>query len=122
MKPVIFAAVVLTLASVFATSQPTFAKGAHAGKAEAKKLDKLSTELGLTDAQKSQIKTIYMGEMPKIKAIRTDANLTDDQKKEQMKPIRKDIRIQIEAILTPDQKIKWAQIRKDHKKGANAPA
>lgn len=124
MKKVILAAVALMLAGSVVTSQPTFARGAHAGsgQAEAKKLEKLADELGLTPDQKSKIKAIYMSEMPKIKAIRKDATLTEDQKKDQIKPIRQGIRAQVEAILTPEQKAKWAEIRKDHKKGEHGDA
>jgi Spy/CpxP family protein refolding chaperone len=56
---------------------------------------------------------------PKMQAIRTNASLTNEQKKEQLKALRESIRAQMKSILTPEQfeqlqkaKAEWKEKRK----------
>ncbi|MEO7715879.1 MAG: hypothetical protein ABIY70_06745 [Capsulimonas sp.] len=124
-KKAMIVAVLLTVGGSMLAQAPGFAAGGKGkGKAgEMKQLAKLSETLALTDDQKAKIKDIYKAEAPKMMAIRKNTALTPEEKKEQMKPIRKEMRTQIEALLTPEQKLKWAASRHDHKKkGVTAPA
>jgi Spy/CpxP family protein refolding chaperone len=85
---------------------------------------KLLSELNLTQDQKDKIKAIQEAQKAKLLPIRKNKSLTLEQKKEQMKPIVKDTMKQIAAILTPEQKAKLKELRKEQKAekaAANAP-
>jgi len=86
-------------------------KGERAARAK-EKLDKLQTELGLTDDQTKKVQSIMAEQMQTMKSVKNDTTLTDDQKKEKMKASRAEIDSKISAILTPEQKAKWDQIKK----------
>ncbi|WP_207496427.1 hypothetical protein [Aridibaculum aurantiacum] len=93
-------------------------KGDH--KAGKRGGDRLS-ELNLTDAQKSQLKAqneTFRKQMEELK----NSNLSDDQKKERRQEIIKQRREQLQSILTPEQKQKAQELKKDFgaKRGARA--
>jgi Spy/CpxP family protein refolding chaperone len=78
----------------------------------------LST-LNLTPDLKTRIETVMKDTRPKMQAIRTNASLTNEQKKEQLKALRESIRAQMKSILTPEQfeqlqkaKAEWKEKRK----------
>ncbi len=87
---------------VLALGQPTFAKGAHAGG----RLGKLSATLGLTDAQKAQIKPILQSARQQAKAVKEDTSLSPEARKAKLQGIRRSSMSQIRPLLTPDQKQK----------------
>lgn len=70
------------------------------------KLQQLSSELNLTDDQKTQLKPILQDEVGKLKAVRDDSSLSPDQKQAKMKTIHDGAKTQIDAILTPEQQKK----------------
>ena len=110
-KPTLIALAALSLA--FAA--PLFTLPAHAGaqgqKAGGKRLQKLADDLGLTDAQKAQMKPILMSSRQQMQAIQADTTLTPDARMEKMKALRKSTRQQTMAILTSDQRTKLKAIR-----------
>jgi len=75
------------------------------------KLQEISSELNLTDDQKTQLKPILQDEMGQIKAVKDDASLSPDQKKAKVSDIRQNYKSQINSVLTPDQQKKWAAMR-----------
>jgi len=87
-----------------------------------KRVERLDKELSLTEEQKVEITKIYTEEMEtmrKSKASRDEnAGQMDDAEKksrhEQMENQRKEINARIEALLTPEQAQKFAQM-KEHK-------
>ena len=68
---------------------------------------KMEEELGLTDAQKEQMKAAREEVMQKQKAIHEDASLTDEQKKEKSKALREEHKAKVKTILTAEQFAKW---------------
>ncbi|NCI51691.1 hypothetical protein GWC95_17335 [Sediminibacterium roseum] len=70
---------------------------------QAKRFDKMKTQLGLTDEQSRKLKESQEGVQTKIKSIREDKSLTDDQKKEQVKAVFKQQKEQFKSVLTPEQ-------------------
>jgi Spy/CpxP family protein refolding chaperone len=72
-------------------------------------------ELGITDAQKSKILGMMKGQMPKYRAIREDASLSDDQKRAKIKGIREANDKKIMTVLTPEQRKKFAAMIKERK-------
>lgn len=68
-----------------------------------KRMDKMKTDLNLTDEQVSKIKEQRESSMSQAKAIKENASLTEDQKKEQLMNLRKSGKEGTNSILTADQ-------------------
>lgn len=77
------------------------------------KLEKLSSELNLTDDQKNQLKPVLQGEVKELKSVRDDSSLSDDQKKAKMAEIHESSKSQMSSILTPEQKTKLAAMKEN---------
>jgi len=75
------------------------------------KLQQISTELNLTDAQKAQIKPILQSEIQELKTVKDDTSMSPDQKQAKVKDIRSNYKSQISSILTPEQQKKLAAMR-----------
>lgn len=75
------------------------------------KLQKLASELNLTDDQKTQLKPILQGEVKDLKSVHGDASLSPDQKSAKMKEIHAGAKGQINSILTPEQQQKLAALK-----------
>ena len=78
---------------------------------------KIAQVLGLTDSQKEQLKPILKDARAQKKAIDADTKLTREEKRAKLKDLHKDTQEKIGAILTPEQKEKWAELRKEHHRG-----
>lgn len=125
MKKFIQAALAAAAAAVCLTvalAAPTFAQAApgqarHQG---AGRMKKLANALGLTDAQKAQIKPILQNSRQQAQAIKQDTSLTPEAKKEKMNDLRKSTMEQIRAILTPDQIAKLKAMRQQGHRGNKA--
>ena len=77
--------------------------------------DKLVKELGLTEDQQNQMKALNQDAKTQMQAIKNDSTLTREQKKEKIKALHQDQMTKREAILTPEQKQKWEQMKANHK-------
>ncbi len=64
-------------------------------------------DLNLTADQKSQMKELRENGKQQREALKNDATLSADQKREKMKEISQSQQDKMNAILTPDQKAKW---------------
>lgn len=99
---------------------PTFAHakaGAHAKVGAGHhggKLAKLATKLGLTDAQKAQLKPMIKAQHQQAKAIKADTSLTPEARKSQLKALRQTTRSQMMTLLTPDQQANLAAKKGHH--------
>jgi protein CpxP len=71
----------------------------------------LKQQLSLTDDQTTQLKAIYADERTKMMALRDDTTTPQEDKRGKMQAIRKDGEEKLEAMLTPDQKTKYAAMR-----------
>ncbi|HKB91668.1 MAG TPA: hypothetical protein VKC60_14210 [Opitutaceae bacterium] len=74
-------------------------------------LKHLRTELSLTDDQATKIKPILKDESVKIKALKADVTLSDDQKKAKYQEIIKSTHDQITPLLTADQQQKFSEVK-----------
>ena len=90
------------------------AKGADAGK---KHDARLQQQLNLSDDQRAKLAESRKANMEKIQAIRNDASLTDDQKKEQIKDLMKAQKANMKSVLTDEQREKMKEMKKDKMKG-----
>ena len=116
-KPTLFALAALSLA-LAAPLVPSFAQTApptppmhspHGGGGG--RLKKMAEKLGLSDAQKAQMKPILMSNRQQMRAIQADTTLTPDAKTAKIKALRKSTRQQTMAVLTPDQRAKLKSMR-----------
>jgi len=80
----------------------------------AKHLDKMKTNLGLTDAQVAQMKSQRESMQSKFKAIMDNESLSREQKKEQFQALRAEAKEQHKKIFTPDQLKKMEEMKKKH--------
>ena len=80
-----------------------------------KKADKLKTELGLSDDQRTKVYAILLENTTKIQAIK--AKYPNDKKAAQaeIRPLRQAADTSIKAILTPEQITKWEALKKEKK-------
>lgn len=73
--------------------------------------DMLKQNLNLSDDQTSQVKTIFEDSRSKMEALRSNTSLSQDDLRSQMMSIRKAENDKVNAILTPDQKTKYAALQ-----------
>lgn len=73
--------------------------------------ERMKHELNLTDDQTAQVKTILEDGRTKMEALRSNSSLSQDDRRSQMMSIRKTENDKIEALLTPDQKTKFATMQ-----------
>jgi len=111
-------AVGLTFAQTSQDSQtPTPDKHAgmhHNGETVDQHLQMLSEKLNLTDDQKAKVKPILQDQMQQMKAVHEDSSLTQEQKRAKMKSIHESLHEQINAVLTPEQQVKFKQMGQEH--------
>jgi Spy/CpxP family protein refolding chaperone len=110
---VIWAALTLGCAVAFAGPAPDANSPAHRNKGPAahQRMQELSEKLNLTDAQKTAVKSILANEANEIKAVHQDGSLSDEQKQAKTKEIRDSGREKINAMLTPEQQKKFAEMK-----------
>jgi Spy/CpxP family protein refolding chaperone len=113
----ILAALTFGCAVAFAAPAPDSNSPAHRNKGPAAQrpardfLQELSEKLNLTDAQKAAIKPILATEANEIKAVHQDGSLSTEQKQAKIKEIRDNSREKINALLTPEQQKKFAEMK-----------
>ncbi len=86
--------------------------------------EEMAKELGLSDDQKAKMKDINQQERQALKAVHDDSTLTPDQKKAKAQEIRKNFEGQRNAVLTPDQQKKSAEMKeraKEHREKHKGP-
>ena len=124
-KPVTKSAITLVVLLAIAVSTPLLSAqdnmsqgtmGAQPNKAEVMaKLEKISTALNLSPAQKQQMLPILKEEAPKIQAIKSNTSLGPLQKGMQLRQIGEATDAKVQPILSPEQYQKWQQIRAQEK-------
>lgn len=94
-------------------------KGDRAAKMKAK-FDELKTALNLTEDQQQKIKAIFDEQREAMKSLKDDTTLTKEQKMAKMNEGRQAVDTKIAAMLTPEQKTKWEELKKSHPKKGGA--
>lgn len=130
-KTILLAAVlsVFTISATYAQSEAP-AKKEKTEKTEKKKRDEKAqptrgdnrnpmAELNLTEDQQAKMKVVSDESRAGSEAIRNDASLSDEQKREKMMEWRKTQNEKRNAILTPEQKKKWDEIMKERRGNGN---
>ncbi|MBV9989476.1 MAG: hypothetical protein JO301_17480 [Chitinophagaceae bacterium] len=78
-----------------------------------KGFEHMKSTLGLTADQEAKLKASREGFHDKVKAIRSNTSLTEEQKKEQMKALASERQASLKTILTPEQLEKMKAGRKN---------
>jgi Spy/CpxP family protein refolding chaperone len=84
------------------------------------RMQNLSRQLNLTDAQKEKIRPLVKHEMERIKEVRSNSSLTQGEARRRIRRIRQTTNQQIAEFLTPDQKKQLEEIREE-RRGAGGP-
>ena len=72
--------------------------------------DMIAKQLNLTDDQKPKVKPIVDDMMSKMREVRSDQSLSQQDKRAKMKEIRDTAGTKLKEILTPEQYDKWAKM------------
>lgn len=80
----------------------------------------LQKQLGLSAEQTTQAEAIYLARHNEVEAINNDANKSQEQKDADIVIVRKEKEKQIQALLTPDQLIKYNEIKTTRQNRKNA--
>jgi Spy/CpxP family protein refolding chaperone len=80
------------------------------------RLDRMTTELTLTDAQKPKVKAVLDDTAAKMKDVPAD------QRREKMPAIREEETKKLKEILTPEQFVKYEAMARGGKKGGEKKA
>jgi Spy/CpxP family protein refolding chaperone len=73
------------------------------------RVDRLGTELNLTDDQKTKVTALFEKEGKEMRDLRAETD--GATRREKMRTIRQDTDKELKTILTPDQQEKWKQLR-----------
>ncbi len=76
-----------------------------------KRMEKMKTDLNLTDAQISKMQEQHNSALVQAKAIRENSSLTNEQKKEQLMSLKKSSKESMKNILTAEQLQKREEMR-----------
>lgn len=80
----------------------------------------LKEKLSLTDAQVEQLKPIFAEERTKMEALRDKAG-SKDEKRAEFEKIRDETKSKVDAVLTPEQRTKMEELRKNMKDRKGPP-
>jgi len=114
-----------TPASPAAPAAP--AKREHPGRGDRlhHRMKMLSERLKLTDDQKAKLAPILQSEGDQLKAIRDDASLTREQKRDKARAVQQASKPQIRALLTPEQQKQLDEMkdqRRERREDGDKPA
>ena len=76
-----------------------------------RRADMLKQNLSLTDDQTSQVKAIFEDSRTKMEALRSNSSLSQDDRRSQMMSIRSAENDKVNALLTPEQKTRYAALQ-----------
>jgi hypothetical protein len=85
-------------------------------------LDVIATTLKLDDATKAKVKTILDARDQKLKDLRADTTLSQEDRRTKMQAIRTDVDTQMKAALTADQYAQWEKMNQPRQRRAPAAA
>lgn len=104
----------LAVAATVVTGSFSTAVAQAPGKAKMnidQRLDRMKSQLALSDDQVTKLKAIFEEQKAAIDPIFQDQTLTPEQKREKAKPISQATRQKIADVLTPEQKAKMKELR-----------
>ena len=85
------------------------------------RLQRMSQQLNLSDAQQQQIKPILENESKQMDSLREDTSLSQQDRWSKMTQIRQETSSQIKPILNSDQQQKYEEMMSRHGRGPGGP-
>lgn len=85
------------------------------------RVQRVAEELKLTDEQRTKLKTALEAQGEKLRALRADESLTQEQRREKAMEIRAELNKQMKEILTEEQYKQWQQMRPRPAQGGPTP-
>jgi len=107
----VLAGLSLWTATALAQDTNSTPRGARRGPNVQQRVERLATELKLTDEQKAKMTTLLEKQAKQRRELMADANLSRDDRREKMRAFMQDERKEIKALLTSEQFEKWQQLR-----------
>ena len=86
------------------------------------RMERLTTELTLTDAQKPKVKAVLEDSQKKMTELRNDTALDQPQRREKFQALREEELKKMKAILTPEQYTKYEAMPQGRKGGGKKKA
>lgn len=83
-------------------------------------IEMVSTQLALTDEQKTKVKPIIEDLQKKMTDMRADTSIAQADRRTKSQEIRADATAKLKAILTPEQLTKWEAMGQRRRGGAGA--
>ena len=80
-----------------------------------KRLEKMKTELGLSDSQVEQIKALHEKKKEESKSLRKEAKEGNEASRAKLKANREAFKAEMDKILTPEQRKKAEALHAEHK-------
>ena len=81
------------------------------------RMERLTTELTLTDAQKPKVKAVLEDTQKKMRELRDDSSLSQDQRREKFTALREEESKALKPILTPEQMEKYKNLPQPGRRG-----
>jgi Spy/CpxP family protein refolding chaperone len=81
------------------------------------RLEMMSKQLNLTDAQKEKIRPLLKHEMERMREIRNNTSLSQAEARQRMATVRRNTREHIAEVLTPEQKKQWREMQQERRGG-----
>jgi Spy/CpxP family protein refolding chaperone len=117
----------LALGGLLVCSAVATAQDAKEGKKTARRpfsveqqLDRLSTELQLTDAQKPKVKLVLEDTSKKRQEMRADTNTPQEERRAKMQALMKEQDKKLKEILTPEQQEKYQKLMEQRRQNRGA--
>lgn len=92
-------------------------RGQRRGPSVEQQMERLNTELKLTDAQKPKVEALLKERQKKMRDLRSDQSLSDEQRREKFRSLREEETKQLKAILTPEQFEKYQAMPRPGRRG-----
>ena len=111
------AALLFTATTFAQTERPTEAKPATEKQDKKKDKLKMAKELGLTKEQMAKMKENKVAMKAKKEALKANDQITVKEMREKKAALKKEQEENMTKILTPEQKVKFEEMKKNKKKG-----
>lgn len=121
---------VLIACTLNAQSDQAQKEGKSPEERQVQRMEKIKSELGLTDDQAAQWEAIHAKHKAEREKIRAENDVKKQAKQAEMEAMREQYEAEFAAVLTPEQLVKWKEMKakreekmKEHKerKGEHGP-
>jgi Spy/CpxP family protein refolding chaperone len=75
-------------------------------------------QVGITDAQRAQIRPLVEAQAAEMRAVRLNDTLSDDERQNRLQAVATTFRERIQALLTPEQRQRLQEIREQNRRTA----